>query len=288
MSAGHQEVVMFLNAAEEIVDEYLFDDFESELLTGEARLEAHAASSAKAVYCVVGSGLTLVGAVYFLVAVDENGGLDQGFNLPLRYLARQAGVNGELEHGGVRLATRGKCAVPWHSLNLWEPTSMSSQELLEVLQQRVYRNRLKLRHVANNGVDVFGDSEPLGEVDTSMVEGEDFIALSDFEEPASTPKKPPAAAEKRPAADLETHELTQRLNEVFGQAGKLSMQDLIRLHSEQLAAAKERYRNEVENNQSTYLDQLKTYRSQIHDLKVALRQEQSRNRRLQAMLRGDP
>ena len=63
--------------------------------------------------------------------------------------------------------------------------------------------------------------------------------------------------------------------------------NLIRLHSEQLNEAKAKYRQDVESQQMAYLDQLRAAREEIHALKVALRQEQGRSRRLQQMLRGD-
>jgi hypothetical protein len=78
-----------------------------------------------------------------------------------------------------------------------------------------------------------------------------------------------------------------KLNEVFGDAGKLSLQDLIRLHTQQLDQARTKYRDDVETQQTAYLSQLRSCREEMHDLKVALRQEQGRNRRLQQMLRGD-
>ncbi len=40
-------------------------------------------------------------------------------------------------------------------------------------------------------------------------------------------------------------------------------------------------------NQQTYLDQLRECKEEIHQLKVVLRQEQSRNQRLQQMLRRE-
>ena len=256
----HQVVVMLCAKDEEILDELHLEEFEC-LLGGEILLEAQAASVVPAVYCVVGNGLLLKGAVFFLLKIDENGRADQGFNLPLLYLAEQAGIAADLGDGGIKIASRGQCAVPWHSLNLWEP---GSEEMIKQVQQRIFRNRLGLKPIAVRGL----------EFATSPADTLELI-----EDPVVTPIRAGAHANAQYA---------ERLEEVFGADGQLSMQDLIRLHSEQLAQNHQRYRSELESQQSAYLEQIKGAREEIRELKVALRQEQSRNRRLQGLLRGDP
>ena len=66
-----------------------------------------------------------------------------------------------------------------------------------------------------------------------------------------------------------------------------SISNLIRLHTDQLSAAKLKFRDDLQQHQQVYLDQLRVCKEEIRELKVALRQEQSRNRRLQQMLRGE-
>ena len=85
----------------------------------------------------------------------------------------------------------------------------------------------------------------------------------------------------------QTAALEEKLTQTFGQDGRLSLQEVLRAHAEQLQDAKAQYRTDLEAQQQAYLDQLRTARDEIHDLKVALRQEQGRNRRLQQMLRGE-
>lgn len=273
---GPQEVVMFLDGELDIVEEMFLHDFET-LLSGSRRLERYAASKIKAVYCIVGNGLSLRGAVFFQLNVDEEGVPDAAFNLPLRYLAQQAGVGADLGQGGVRIASRGKCPVPWHSVNLWEP----EDAMIEQVQRRIFRNKLRLPATCGFRDDEFfvGGEERLTllESDTNGAESENGCA----DVPELQDSSPMAGNGARSAA------FSARLNEVFGAAGKLSLQDLIRLHSEQLNQAKAKYREDVEAQQLVYLDQLRAAREEIHSLKVALRQEQSRNRRLQQMLRGD-
>ncbi|MGK0258668.1 MAG: hypothetical protein ACI96M_002101 [Candidatus Azotimanducaceae bacterium] len=261
---NYQLIVAFCDTDENLQDEMTFEDFER-LLSGSVLLESHAASSLKCCYCVVGQGLQLVALVYFTLKVDENGVPDSGFNLPLMYLAEQAGVEVDLGHGGIRVASRGRCAVPWHSLNLWDA---ESDDFVSLLQKRIFRNRLNLKHVIKNGTS-FCPEAPVQNAETSGVRDR-------------------APSGQKSVKGLLNEVFTDRLEEVFGATGKLTLQDMIRLHSDQLAEAKQRFRTEIEDQQGSYLNQLREVRDEIQDLKVALRQEQSRNRRLQQMLRGEP
>lgn len=271
---GPQEVVMFLDSEANVVEEMHLGDFEA-LLAREQCLDRYAASKVKAVYCVVGNGLSLRGAVFFLLNVDEEGLPDAAFNLPLRYLAQHAGVGADLGQGGVRVASRGKCPVPWHSVNLWEP---GDDDMVDLVQRRIFRNKLRL--ATTNG---FRDEDFFVGSDETLTLVEDNFAAEDLS--FVVPAAPAAPAPETNGA--RTAEFSAKLDEVFGAAGKLSLQDLIRLHSEQLNEAKAKYRDDVEAQQLVYLDQLRAAREEIHSLKVALRQEQGRNRRLQQMLRGD-
>lgn len=284
----HQQAILLCGPDEQVQDELEFSLFE-QILAGDVLLEGNAASQLRGCYCVVGSGLQLHGAVFFLVQIDEHGVADHTFNLPLHYLAQQAGCGGDLGEGPVKVACRGNCSVPWHSLNLWQPSDMDA--MLTTLQQSLYRNRLKLKMVVEDGVEFDRqDALTLNETDASLLDedagqlvsnGEHF---SQFAAASPTLAKEPGRAQQASKTD----QLQQRLEEVFGVSGKLNLQDLIRLHSDQLNEAKQSYRDDLDVQQRQYLDQLRVCRDEIRELKVALRQEQSRNRRLQAMLRGEP
>lgn len=218
---------------------------------------------------MVGQGLQLAALVYFTPRVDESGVADPGFNLPLMYLAEQAGPDVDLGHGGIRVASRGRCAVPWHSINLWDA---ESDDFISLLQKRIFRNRLNLKHVIKDGA-AFSPEAPAEHAQMIGVEQRTASAH------ASTPTS---------SASFLNEVFTDRLEEVFGATGKLTMQDMIRLHSDQLAQAKQPFRTEIEDQQGSYLNQIREVRDEVQDLKVALRQEQSSNRRLQQMLRGEP
>ena len=277
-SQSFQLLVLYCDSEEQIQDEMSFNEF-GQLLRGELHLEAFAATTLRSLFCVVGQGLRLRALVNFVINIDEHGVADPGFNVPLMYLAEQAGVGANLGEGDIRVASRGHCAVPWHSLNLWEAKSGA---FVDRVQQRIYRNRLNLKSVIHDGVE-YNPGQTL--------------AIDNFEQcPTAHQGTGDEAAQIGTGHVCADHiddtalniAFTKRLEEVFGEHGKLTMQDMIKLHADQLAQAKMVYRNEVEQQQANYLNQLRTARDEVRELKVALRQEQSRNRRLQQMLRSDP
>jgi hypothetical protein len=266
--SGHQELVFLFDAEEQICGEIHFSVFNRHL-NGDGRLDGCAASVTKAAYCVVGDGLRLRGVAFFQFSVDEEGRVDPAFNLPLRYLVQHAGLAEELGQGPVRKASRSQCPVPWHAVNLWEP---QAPDALETPQNRIFRNRLKLlSSTACRDDEFFPPSEDSLELfDNTAAPGDAFV-----DEETVRPLPAPRAANPV-QGNGQSQQFAGRLNEVFGADGKLSMQDMIRLHTEQLDEAKSRYR-----------EQLNAYRDEINELKVALRQEQGRSRRLQELLRGD-
>jgi len=63
---------------------------------------------------------------------------------------------------------------------------------------------------------------------------------------------------------------------------------MIRHRNEQLTDVSTKYRSEMEQQQQTYLDQIRSCRDEIQKLKAELRNERERSRRLQELLRGGP
>lgn len=289
MSNGSpQQVVIWFDAEECIADEMLYDQFE-QALAGQRALSAFAASQAKAAYCVVGNGLLLRGAVFFQIKVDEEGRADPSFNLPLPYLAQQAGVGARLEGNAIRIAARGRCPVPWHSVNLWEP---DLDETVAAVQRGLYRNRLKLQSVTDfDEANFFPDVAEPALVDEAYDQRHQYAGAATGMEKVTGPRGPRAASAKQVEAGsaqqlVRNAEFSARLTDLFGDAGKLSLPELIRLHTEQLDELKTKFSSDLQSQQSVYTDQLRAAREEIRSLKVALRQEQSRSRRLQDLLRA--
>jgi len=250
---GLEEIVVLFDAdATKVLSEMRVGEFES-LVNQAATVEQFAASQVKAAFGVVGAGLMLRGVVLFLLKVDEEGYVDAGFNLPLRYLVNHAGDGPDLGHGPLRYAARGRCPVPWHSLNLWDVAEdvAVDDHPAYLLQKVVWRNRLKLspraKHLSQQADDALPELLPNHQ-----------------------------------------RELEDRLTEAFGEQGRVSLEQLIRQYNHRVREVAERYRCDVAQQQQSYLDQIRAARNEIQKLKSALRQEQERSRRLQALLRGEP
>ena len=287
MHGGQQEVVMLFDVEGQVADELLFADFEASLEGGKGYM-AFAASVVRGAYAVVGSGLNLRGVVFFCMPITEEGAIDPSFNLPLRYLAQHAGLGCNLGQGRIRLACRGQCPVPWHAVNLWEPTD----KLIELVQSRIYRNKLKLKSVTpGTDADFFAETadedNDLELIDESRRRGSQRRGRDGSINTVSADGSANGMGNGNGGALPNEEALNAKLNEAFGSAGKLSMQDVIRLHAEQLEGAKQRFRDDLEAQQAAYLEQLRGAKEEIHELKTELRHEQGRNRRLQQMLRGD-
>ena len=266
-TAPAREVVYLFDSEELISDEVRYSEFNKLIQCEQTHpgLASAAAGLIRAAYCVVGNQLSLQAVVFFQFLVDDEGQVDPSFNLPLDYLARQAG-GFTLGERKIRKASRGQCPVPWHSVNLWEP---ESPKVIHDVQARIEANALELATQMYDGEDdFFADQE-------EEQGGIELTPLSDFQPENITPVK----------SDVE--QMTDRLSQVFGQSGKLSVQEMIRLHSDQLDQLREEFRREYEIAQVSFLDQIRIAHEEIHQLKTALRQEQGRNKRLQQMLRGD-
>ena len=290
-----QQVVIWFDAEHCIADEMLYDQFER-ALAGECVLSAFAASVAKAVYCVIGNGLLLRGAVFFQIKVDEEGRAAPSFNLPLPYLAQQAGVGARYEGSAIHVAARGRCPVPWHSVNLWDP---DIDKAVAAVQRSIYRNHLKLKSLtdfdeadffppAAEPAPCFGDEILVDEADHERCQH--GAAGRHAKAVAQRRGAKAAAAQQADAASAQqlvrNAEFSARLTDLFGAEGKLSLPELIRLHTEQLDELKAKFSSDLESQQSAHTDQLRSAREEIRALKVALRQEQSRSRRLQELLRA--
>jgi hypothetical protein len=203
----------------------------------------------KAAFGFVGSGLTVRGLAFFQFKVDEEGCVDASFNVPVRYLVQKAGAGPDLGMGPVRLACRSQCPVPWHSMNLWEPRGKGDSHPAMLAQKAVWRNRLGLKPMATKHIH--------DDVVCSTITDEQLV-------------------------------LEERLTETFGEEGKVSLQQLITQHNVQLTEVSHKYRADLQEQQRSYLDQIRDCRDEIQKLKSTLRHEQERGRRLQELLRGDP
>ncbi len=264
---GYEEAVLLFDADLGGIDsEYTSSDFEA-LIAGGATLSQFAASVVNGAFALVGSALAVRAMVFFVFKVDEDGMADPNFNLPLRYLADNAGPGPDLGAGPIRLACRGQCPVPWHSVNMWEPISDAEPGSIELVQKVIWRNRLGLK--------------PSVAIDTVLEA--DTLELLENVASANGSRQGLSAT-----GNGEQKLMEARLTETFGEEGKVNLENLIRQHNERLSEVTSKYREDLAEQQQSYLAQIKDCRDEIQALKSALRHEEQKSRRLQALLRGDP
>lgn len=246
-----EAVFLFEEDLSAIASEMRYAEFEA-LLNRSASIERFAASSVKGAYVVVGEGLVIRALVLFLCRVDEDGLVDARFNVPLRYLAQQAGRGPDLGHGRpIRLACRSHCPVPWQATNLWEPEGLGDVHPAIRLQKAVTRNRLNLKPRA--------------------------VVLP----PA--PASAPVAAPAPPNPQV----MEARIEQALDSTGRINVQALIAAHNDQLQQVAAQFRREIAQQQQAYGEQLRAAGEELQKMRQALRAEKSRNRRLQSLLRGD-
>jgi len=269
---GFQELVVLFDAAGRKVDlEMRFGQFNG-LLGQKGTLNSHAASAVKAAYAQVGAGLCVRAVVFFQFKVNQQGYVDPAFNLPLAYMAQNAGEGPDLGSGPILMASRSQCPVPWHGINMWEPAGEGQAHPAMLVQKVVWRNRLGLKPIPMRGGNAVTRllsrprREARGVVETVM----------QMDEAVNGPT---------PVGRLQA--IAEKLTATFGDSGRVSAGQHTRQHREQTGQVAAQFRQEMERQQQGYLEQIKGCREEIQKLKAALRHEQERNRRLQQLLRGD-
>jgi len=282
---GAQEVVVLFDTTGSKIDlEMRFGQFNA-LLGQKATLSSHAAATVKAAYAQVGAGLSVQAVVFFLFKVNEQGYVDPAFNLPLDYMAQNAGEGPDLGRGVVKMACRSQCPVPWHAINMWEPEGEGKAHPAMLVQKAVWRNRLQLKTL------------PAARSRSGAVAGEaagrivrEHVVAERREAPRAEPLDLSArldAAGDGTTGVARVQAMDRKLTQTFGEAGRVSVSQYTRQHREQMGQVADRFREEMQRQQQGYLEQIRGCREEIQQLKAALRHEKERNRRLQQLLRGD-
>ena len=148
MTDSHFEEVVYLFVDGQVASELSYSAFEQHIERRTPIPGAPAgATLCRAGFAIVGPELRVHGLVFFLLQLDDSGRPDKGFNIPLPYLAKNAGVGPDLGYGRVPMACRGSCSVPWHANNLWDPTMDPAVNPMDALVAAVQNNRLQLNPV---------------------------------------------------------------------------------------------------------------------------------------------
>lgn len=256
-------IFLFEEDLSAIASEMRYAEFES-LLNRSATLAQFAASVVRAAYVVVGEALTVRAIVFFNLRIDEDGCVDDRFNVPLRYLAKQAARGPDLGSGKrILMACRSHCPVPWHSANLWEPEGVGDVHPAVRLQKAVWRNKLELKPKASKIATRLASEAESAEL------GKEFS--KDLSQDLMATRKL----------------LESRLDSTVDDAGKINVKTLITTHNEQLQQVALQFRRELAQQQQAYMDQLRAAREEVSKLRTALQSERLRTRRLQELLRGD-
>ncbi|MEQ8861056.1 MAG: hypothetical protein RIC56_20605 [Pseudomonadales bacterium] len=267
---GAQEIIVLFDAQGSKIDlEMRFEQFNA-LLAQKATLGSHAASTVRAAYAQVGAGLVVRAVVFFLFRVNDSGYVDPAFNLPLDYMAQNAGQGPDLGNGPIVMACRSQCPVPWHSINVWEPSGELKSHPAMLVQKAVWRNRLGLKPV------------PMTAVSNGAAKSKELAGARAAQRVEGGVQLDQAANGTIGRARLRA--IDETLTATFGDAGRVNVSQYTRQHREHMA---EQFRSEMERQQQGYLEQIKGCREEIQKLKSALRHEKERNRRLQQLLRGD-
>jgi len=145
MRESQFEQVVYLFVDGQVTSELSYEDFELHLdrqlpIAG----APPGATLCRAGFVLVGPELRVHGLVFFLLQIDAQGRPDKNFNVPLPYLAANAGPGPDLGYGPVPMACRGSCSVPWHANNLWDPTLADVTNPMDAVVSAVQRNRLTL------------------------------------------------------------------------------------------------------------------------------------------------
>jgi hypothetical protein len=268
---------VFLFDGARISSEMHYGEFEA-LLNRAASVQGKPGSTVRGIYALIGSALAVRGMVCFELRVDREGYADPEFSVPLRHLVRTAGPGPDLGCGAIHLACRSQCPLSSHAESLWEPEQTGDTGPLRLVQQTVWRNRLRIEIPAD-----VPDLPPLR-------------GASSDARPDRTTTPPPAVAETPKAAPVVSslptipdegaaHEAT--LDEAFGQERRVRVQQLLDQHKRHIDQLTRKHRLELEQQQQIYLNQIRSTREEMQRLKAALRHEQSRSQRLQQLLRGE-
>lgn len=305
---GAQElVVLFDQSGTRPGLEMRYGQFKA-LLAQKATLDRHADSTVKACYAQVANGLSVRAAVFFVFKVNGEGYVDPAFNLPLDYMAINAGAGPDLGRGAILMACRSQCPVPWHALNMWEPVGQDSRHSAMLVQKLVWRNRLGLKPatLVAHERPARREAQPVPMVQVRMEAGAQAQARSQSQVRADGR----ISADARGDAQVEPPVISARMAEMHlarvasggDGSGLQAMKSKLtaalsgaglhigqstRSQREQFGEAANQFREEMERQQRAYLDQIKGCREEIQKLKSALRHEKERNRRLQQLLRGE-
>jgi hypothetical protein len=225
----HEAVVFF--DREEISKEMHYAEFEA-LLDCVVPMQEFAGRVIEAAYLRLDANLSVVGLVLFLVPFDEEGFVEQSWNVPLRQLVEGGTRGPDLGGGPVRIATRSQCPVKGQESKLWDIRFTTAGNTLNLLQERLRDNRL--------GIDV--------------IEAPPMSAPPAAAAPPAMPQYAPAPAAAAPASSSEsTDAVLQIMQQSSAQMAMLKEQHQRELMSLQENISQLQQKLQVQENEKDVL-----------------------------------
>ncbi len=244
------EAVLFFNQ-HGLCKQMLYPEFEA-LLDSVVNLAEFADQQMRLVYVLINPRLMVRAAVFFYLDFDERGGADRGWNLPLRHLADNAGRGPDLGAGPIRLACRSQCPVSWHQMHLWDPSLAPGKNDLVVIRDAIKRNSLGL-----------------------LVEDDSPVVL---------PERLQMVAEDKWQAPDPSREEAKRQAEKQEQEHRLKTAQLLKQQRLRITSLGQQHEEELARTRLAAEEQQRSQQAEIHNLHLALRQQEELNASLKAQL----
>ncbi len=268
------------------------------IVDGAAPLPQFAGQQVRMIHATIGVGLIVRSITCFLLSLDAAGYAERDFDLPLDELARKAGEGPNLGMGPIRLACRGQCSIPWHARSLWQPRLAGGKNECMQVQRAVWRNSLGLKLSAALASDTPPEDGDLPRFDQTLGfdpgQYRDVItrgprqAVASAAVRARTERSSPSAVDRTTAEPARPRDPS--VEQVDGVLQSPAVQAhtaaLLRQYNERVARLQARHSAELEAQRSRLEAALTAQRREVQTLRLRLLREQERNRRLQALLRG--
>lgn len=133
MHAQFVEAVIFFDD-HGTIKEMLFPEFEA-VLDGVVNMHDYADDCIPVAYVLITPNLHVCAAVFFSLDFDEYGGVDPGWDMPLRSLVNTAELGPDLGAGATRWVTSDSCPDDKHLMHLWTPEPLQVEALVACVQR---------------------------------------------------------------------------------------------------------------------------------------------------------
>lgn len=147
-----------------ISSEMLLTEFEA-YIDNKIRVPQYADEQIRAAYVLINPRLLVRAVVFFYLDFDEEGIVEDGWNLDLRLLAEKASAGPDLGAGPIQLACSSQCPIPWCQMHLWSPDLSPSNNHIYMIRDAVRRNNLRLNLDDETLAMVAADSLQVAEED---------------------------------------------------------------------------------------------------------------------------